>query len=99
MTLKIIAVLILLFASLIGVGLFLNQRAESKAAEFCDAIALGSDHSKSIERAEADGVFYQDQGTTFRFVFHGWVFNAAYCTVTVENGRVVQKETIELQGD
>lgn len=87
------AILFVLLALLVGAGIFLNDRAESRAAAFCDGIALSSPVVDAVAWAERQDIRHLTTRDPVGeiFVFPGWVFNSADCQVEVQDGMVTKK--------
>lgn len=95
----LLAALILLLALAVGAGIFLNGRAERRAAEFCAATAIASKLSEVVERANRLEIrHYPSQDHQIEaFMFPGWVFNRAECHVKANEGIVTSKWVTEAQ--
>ena len=95
--LGLLAGLLLLMALAVGAGVFMNDRAERRAAAFCDGVAPGSPVADAIERATLQEIRHYTLRETPGevFLFPGWVFNMAECRVDVQGGVVTKKSVTE----
>ncbi len=93
----LLATLLLILVLAVGIGLFLNARAERRAAEFCAGIAPSSPVAEAVARAaQAEIRHYATQDRTVEvFLFPGWIFNFAECRVEAPEGLVTRTTVIE----
>jgi hypothetical protein len=80
----------LLFCLIAFLGM---ARGSSKARAFCDSIAIGEPVSAVVERARRDDkilILESESGGAF-FVFPGFLFARASCSVEAVHGVVVSK--------
>ncbi len=69
------------------------RAAEAKARAFCEAIAIGSEISAAIAKANAAGVIWKGVDG-YAFYFPATPLDKAVCEVSVSNdGRVVSKKS------
>ena len=86
-----IGIIALLLAMLMGWATISNGVASRKASTFNSSISVGEPIEAVISRAQKLTPMYiydSDKHEAF-FIFHGFVFSNASCTVKVENGRVI----------
>jgi RsiW-degrading membrane proteinase PrsW (M82 family) len=91
----------LILGALIGIGFYANNAAEQAANQFCNAIQIGSESQRLIDRADQEKIRYyiSNNHTQYNFIIQqGWIFNAGLCRVTVNNGQVVSVQSV-LEGD
>ena len=101
--LKVVGLLVLLIAGVVGYAAYANDSAEQAAKRLCAALQVGSEIDRAIARARAEGARYRgprtEAGTEFHdFEFQGWVFNVGVCRVTVSGGKIRSSE-VKLEGD
>lgn len=105
--LKIIGSLLVLalfaLGCIVALGLYLNERAEKSAHDFCATAPTGTPFADLAARATSEGIPTRQPRKvgsieTTAFVFQGWVFNAWTCEVDAAGGRVTATRVIE-EGD
>lgn len=100
--LKLFGAIAALFASLFvafsAYYLYANQRAESAATKFCNAVVIGSAESSIGAQAVALGARYlsSDRLNLHQVFFQGAPYNGFYCDLTVADGKVVSRQLREM---
>ena len=80
---------------LVGIGMFMNSRAESAARDLCAALPAGTPEADAVREGESRTWRHFKTDGTHQFVFQGWVFNGVECVLRVEGGKVVATEVRE----
>jgi hypothetical protein len=103
--LKLLGLLVLIavlgMGTIVGAGLYMNQRAEDAARTFCASIPERTTATAIRRLADEAGARLQTRAddadrTSISAVFPGWVFNAWRCDVEIgPDGRVTQTRVIE----
>ena len=99
---KVIVAIIIVVSSLIGFTVYLESSAKSKAAQFCDSIAVGDKTDGILDRALSAGA---DKPHTHWFhrkeELIDWLavtfigvppFSRHYCLIEAKNGVVISKK-------
>ncbi len=93
------ALFVALIAAYIAYYLYANNRAESTANQFCNAVTAGAAVSDIRARAEAAGSRYFGGGTSnsHKVFFQGAPFNGFYCNLTVVDGKVASRQVTKAE--
>jgi hypothetical protein len=80
--------ILVLMATTVALGIYLNDRAAMNAAALCAKVRPGMDEETALVLARSTAARHLDGANKHEFRFQGWVFNAASCEVTVVSGKV-----------
>jgi hypothetical protein len=102
-----VAVILLLGASFIALGLYANWAAEREARKFCDETPIGSDISAATAKAENRKILWGASGhdapvgvgSPYAFYFFGFVMDKAVCYVSIDRQGKVRSKQSEMQID
>ena len=86
-----------LFVAYIAYYLYANQRAQSAATNFCNAVIIGSAESGIGTQAAAVGARYLSISLSnlHQVFFQGAPYNGFYCDLSVADGKVVSRQLRE----
>ena len=91
---KIVGAAAILLGALVGVGIYMNDRAASAATSFCDKVMVGMEEPALLAVAATTTARHLQGSGKHHFRFQGWVFNAVTCEIRVEGGRVSGKALV-----
>ena len=96
--LKIVGVLVLLFAAYVAYWFYQDDRARTAASAFCDSVATGSDMA-AVEAASNTAKVarhgYMQSESVYIAIFPGPIFNAYTCELKMADGKVAAKSVVE----
>jgi len=93
------ALFVALIAAYIAYYVYANNRAESAANQFCNAVTVGAAESDIRARAEAAGARYfgGDTSNPHRVFFQGAPFNGFHRDLTVADGKVASRQVTKAE--